>query len=67
MVLRDPVFDLAVKLRSLDEDLRRFGLGSNIGEGVVDSISLSPTGLKIIGVLVGRLPNTSFTLSNDRR
>ena len=40
MSFRDPVFDLVVKLGSLDKDLLRFGLRRNIGEGVVDSISL---------------------------
>lgn len=52
MVFRNPVFDLAIKLLRLDEDLLRFRLCRNVGEGVVDRISLSPTGFEIIGVLV---------------
>ena len=67
MSFRDPVFDLVVKLGCLDKDLLRFGLRRNIREAVVDRISLSPTGFKIVGVLVRGLPNTSFVLSNDTR
>jgi hypothetical protein len=49
VVLRDPVFDFAVKLRGLDSNLLRFRLRRNIGEGVIDRTSLSPTGLKVVG------------------
>lgn len=56
MVLGNPVLDSTVKLVRLDQDLLRFSLRSYVGEGVVDGISLPATGLKIIGVLVSRLP-----------
>ena len=59
MVFRDPAFDFAVKPFRFDEDLLRFGLGRNIGEGV-DSISLSPTRLKVVGVLVRGLTQHQF-------
>ena len=67
MVFRDPVFDFAVKPRGLDKDLLRFGLRGDVGEGVVDGISLSPTGLEVVGVGVSYLPKTSLVLSNDTR
>jgi len=57
---RDPVFDLAVKLGSLDKDLLRFGLRRDVGEGVVDGISLSPAGLEIVGVLLRRFAQHKF-------
>jgi hypothetical protein len=52
VVLRNPVFDFDVKLFCLDDDLFCFCVGRNIGESVVDSISLSSTRLKIVGILV---------------
>jgi hypothetical protein len=56
MVLGDPVFNLAVKLGRLRQDLFRFGLRGDIGEGVVNCISLAPTGFKLVGVPVGAIP-----------
>jgi len=55
MVLGNPVFDMAVKLGRLDKDLLRFSFGCNIGEGVVDSVSLPPTGLEIVDILMSWL------------
>jgi hypothetical protein len=52
MVLCDPIFYLAIKPVRLSEYLLRFGLRGDLGEGVVDSISLPSTRLKIVGVLV---------------
>jgi hypothetical protein len=52
MVLGNPVLDLVIKLLRLDEDLLRFRLRRNVGEGVVNRVSLSPTGVEIVGVLV---------------
>ena len=60
MALGNPVLDLAIKLLRLDKDLRRFRLRRNVGEGVVDRISLSPTGLKIVGVLLRRFTQDQF-------
>jgi hypothetical protein len=47
----NPVFDFNVKLFCLDDDLFCFCAGRNIGESVVDSISLPSTRLTIVGVL----------------
>ena len=52
MVPCNPVFDLVVKLRGLDDDLFRFGLRATLEKGVVNRVSLSPTGLTIIRALV---------------
>jgi hypothetical protein len=52
VVFRNPVFNFNVKLFCLDDDLFCFCVGRNIGESVVDSISLPSTRLKIVGVLV---------------
>ena len=52
VVFRNPAFEFNVKLFCLDDDLFCFYLGRNIGESVVDSISLPSTRLKIVGVLV---------------
>jgi hypothetical protein len=52
MVFRNPVFDFNLKLFCLDDDLFCFSVGRNIGESLVDSISLPSTRLKIVGVLV---------------
>lgn len=60
MVLGNPVLDLAIKLLRLDEDLLCFRLRRNVGEGVVDRISLSPTGFEIIGVLVNGFAQHKF-------
>ena len=60
MVHGNPVLDLAIKLLRLDDDLLRFRLRRNVGEGVVDRISLSPTGFEIIGVLVHGLAQHKF-------
>ena len=60
MVFRDPVFDFAVKPFCLGEDFLRFRLRRNVGEGVVDRISLSPTGLKIVGIIVRRFVQHKF-------
>src|SRR5438094_10615173 len=40
VVFHNPVFDFNVKLFCLDDDLFCFCVGRNIGESVVDSISL---------------------------
>src|SRR5450759_2234494 len=60
MVLGNPFFDLVVKFGGLDEDLLRFGLSRDVGEGVIDSISLPPTDLEIVGVLVTWLSKHKF-------
>jgi hypothetical protein len=52
VVFRNPVFDFNVKLSCLDEDLFCFRVRRNIGESIVDGISLSSARLKIVGVLV---------------
>ena len=65
MVPCDPVFDLVIKLRGLDDDLFRFGFRGDVRKGVVNRVSLSPTGLEIVGVLVRVFAHTSFVLSND--
>ena len=67
VVFRNPVFDFNVKLFCMDEDLFCFCGGRNIGESIVDSISLPSARLKIVSVLVRGLPNTSFVLSKDTR
>ena len=60
VVFRNPVFDFNVKLFCLDDDLFCFCVGRNIGESVVDSISLLPTRLKIVGVLVRGFTQNQF-------
>jgi hypothetical protein len=60
VIVRNPAFDFAVKPGCLDEDLLCFRLRRNVGEGVIDSISLSPTGFKIVGVLVRRFAQHKF-------
>jgi hypothetical protein len=60
VVFRNPVFDFAVKPFCLDEDFLRFRLRRNVGEGVVDRISLSPTCLKIVGIIVHRFVQHKF-------
>src|SRR5208337_1954781 len=60
VTLCDPVFDLVVKFVGLNKDLLRFGLGRYVGEGIVDSISLSPTGLKVVGILVSGFSQHKF-------
>ena len=52
VIIRNPILYLFVKLGCLNEDLLCFRLGRNVGESVVDSISLPSTRLKIVGVLV---------------
>ena len=60
VTLCDPVFDLVVKCDGLDKDLLRFGLGRYVGEGIVDSISLAPTGLQVVGILVSGFSQHKF-------
>jgi len=60
VVFRNPVFDFNVKLFCLDEDLFCFCVGRNIGESIVDSISLPSTRLKIVGVLVRSFTQHQF-------
>ena len=67
MVFRDPVFDFALELGRPDKNLRRFGPGCDVGKCVVDSISLSPTGLEVVGILITGFPSTSLMLSNGTR
>jgi hypothetical protein len=55
VIFRKPIFYLGIKLGCLGKNLLRLGLRRYVGEGVVNGISLSPTGLKIIGGLVSRL------------
>ena len=60
MVLGNPVLDLVIKLLRLDEDLLRFRLRRNVGDRVVDRISLPPTCFKIVGVLLRRFTQDQF-------
>jgi hypothetical protein len=60
MVLCNPVFDFVVKLGSLVKDLLRFGLVRDVGERLVNRVSLSTTGLEIVSVFVGGLPQDEF-------
>jgi hypothetical protein len=50
MVGGNPVLDLVVKLVRLHEDFHRFSFCRNVGESIVDSVSLPPTGLEVVGV-----------------
>jgi hypothetical protein len=54
MVGGNPVLDLVVKLVRLHEDFHRFSFCRNVGESIVDSVSLPPTGLEVVGVLLRR-------------
>ncbi len=65
MVLGNPVLDLVIKFGSLDHDLFRFGICGNVGESVVNRVSLSPTRLKIVGVLVLKFAQHKFRTFYD--
>src|SRR6266566_5933900 len=67
VVFRNPVFDFNVKLFCLDDDLFCFCVSRNVGESVVDSISLPSTRLKIVGVLVRGFTQHQFCASKDTR
>jgi hypothetical protein len=66
VVFRNPVFAFNVKLFCLDEDLFCFCVSRNIGEGIVDSISLPSTRLKIVGVLVRGFTQHQFRALQGR-
>ena len=61
MILGNPGFDVVIKLGSLDHNLFRFSLRGNVGESVVNRVSLSPTRLKVVGVLVRGFAPVSYT------
>jgi hypothetical protein len=60
VILRNPVFDLPIELGSLHDDLFCFSLRGDVRKGVVNRVSLSPTGLEIVGVLVRGFAQQEF-------